>query len=157
MHLKHFKPLLALTFLLCFGVGQIPASAQSWSNGYTYRRTITIDHTKVPNTDQANFPVLISGTYPYLATTINGGNVTSASGYDILFTSDANGLNPLAFNEESYNPSNGAVNFWVNAPLLSHTFDTVIYLFYDSYAVITDQSDPKDTWDGNYTGVWHLL
>ena len=27
-------------------------------NGYAYRRAITIDHTKVPNTDQLNFPVL---------------------------------------------------------------------------------------------------
>src|SRR5947209_8066968 len=36
------------------------------TSGYTYRRSITIDHTRVPNTDQSNFPVLISGTYSYL-------------------------------------------------------------------------------------------
>jgi len=30
--------------------------AQSWSNTYAFRRTVTVDHTKVPNTDQANFP-----------------------------------------------------------------------------------------------------
>ena len=29
---------------------------------YSYRRTFIIDHTKVPNTDQINFPVLISTT-----------------------------------------------------------------------------------------------
>jgi len=57
---------------------QSPAAAQSWANGCLYRRAITIDHTKVPNTDQANFPVLISGTYSYLATTANGGGVTNA-------------------------------------------------------------------------------
>jgi hypothetical protein len=34
----------------------------NWSNGYAYRRALTIDHTKAPNTNQANFPVLISGT-----------------------------------------------------------------------------------------------
>src|SRR6185503_17837001 len=37
-------------------------------NGYSYQRAITIDHTKVPNTDQTNFPMLISGVYSYLAT-----------------------------------------------------------------------------------------
>jgi len=30
---------------------------------YLYRRPIVIDHTKVPNSDQIAFPVLISGTY----------------------------------------------------------------------------------------------
>src|SRR5258708_39746480 len=36
-------------------VAQRPAAAQTWSNCYGYRRAITIDHTKVPNTDQSNF------------------------------------------------------------------------------------------------------
>ena len=76
-----------------------------WPNGYSYRRTITIDHTKVPSTDQSNFPVLFSGTYSYLATTSNGGNVTSANGYDIIFTSDqrrrSSGLSREAYGDSS--------------------------------------------------------
>ena len=51
-------------------------------NGYTYSRSITINHNKVPNTDQSNFPLLISGTYPYLATVANGGRVRNSNGYD---------------------------------------------------------------------------
>src|ERR1700722_7085448 len=100
-----------LFVLLC--VGFLPAAAQSWPNGYGYRRTITIDHTKVSNTDQITFPVLISGTYSYLATTGNGGNVTSSNGYDIIFTSDAAGINTLPFEQESYSATTGAVNYWV--------------------------------------------
>src|ERR1700730_13203819 len=115
-------------FLLCLLASLPPAAAQSWSNGYVRRRTITIDHTKVPNTDQINFPVLISGTYPYLATTSNGGNVTSANGYDIIFTSDLAGQNKLNFEQEGYNPSTGAVSYWVQIPTLSHSQDTVIYM-----------------------------
>src|SRR5713101_5801564 len=133
-----------------------PSAAQSWSNGYLYRRTITIDHTKVPNTDQMNFPALISGTYSYLATTGNGGNVTNANGYDIIFTSDANGSNPLAFERESYNASTGAVNFWVKVPTVSHSSDTVIYMFYGNSSVTTDQSNKMAVWDSNHKGVWHL-
>jgi hypothetical protein len=72
-------------------------------NGYSYGRVITIDHTKVPNADQVNFPVLISGTYSYLATVANGGRVQNANGYDIVFTSDAAGTNKLDHELESYN------------------------------------------------------
>ncbi len=128
----------------------------TWSNHYSYQRTITIDHTKVPNTDQTNFPVLISGTYSYLATTSNGGNVTNSNGYDIIFTSDAAGLNVLPFEQESYNASTGAVNYWVQVPTLSHTLDTVVYMFYGNSAVTTDQSNKNGTWDSNFKAVWHL-
>src|SRR5208283_5056266 len=31
---------------------------------FSHHRPIVIDHTKVPNTDRTNFPVLVSGTYP---------------------------------------------------------------------------------------------
>ena len=72
-------------------------TGSSWSNGYTSMRAITISHTQVPNTNQVNFPVLISlpaNTYTDLKTTSNGGSVTNANGYDILFTSDAGGTLP---------------------------------------------------------------
>src|SRR5271169_789990 len=144
--------LLSIILGLC-SVAPTPASA---SNGYSYSRPITIDHTKVPHTDQANFPVLISGTYPYLASTSNGGNVTSANGYDILFTADAGGTTPLAFEQESYSPSTGAVTYWVKVPTLSHTSDTVIYLFYGNASVSSDPSNKTGVWDSNYQGVWHL-
>ncbi|HYA64930.1 MAG TPA: DUF2341 domain-containing protein, partial [Candidatus Sulfotelmatobacter sp.] len=129
---------------------QASATPSSAFISYTYWRAITIDHTKVPNSDQVNFPVLISGTYPYLASTANGGNVTNANGYDIVFTSDASGNSPLAYEQESYNAATGAVNFWVRVPALSHTSDTVIYLFYGNSLVTTDQSNASGTWDSNF-------
>jgi RHS repeat-associated protein len=142
--------------LLCPLTCVRPAVAQSWSNGYAHRRTITLDHTKVPNTDQTNFPFLFSGTYSYLATTSNGGNVTNSNGYDIIFTSDATGLTTLPFEQESYNASTGAVIYWVQVPTLSHTTDTVIYMFYGNSGVTTDQSNKTAVWDSNYQGVWHF-
>src|SRR5690242_3758617 len=124
--------------------------------GYAYRRTITIDHTKVPNTDQSNFPVLISGTYSYLATVANGGNVQNANGYDVIFTSDTGCASKLDHEVETYTPTNGAVNYWVRIPTLSHTTDTTIYLCYGNASVTTDQSNKTGVWDANYKGVWHL-
>jgi hypothetical protein len=67
------KPILILAlFCLCSLAGQSPAAAQGWANGCLNRRAITIDHTKVPNTDQANFAVLISGTYSYASEQSHG-------------------------------------------------------------------------------------
>jgi len=128
---------------------------QTWANGCLYRRSITIDHTKVPNTDQANFPVLVSGTYSYLATTTNSGNVANANGFDILFASDANGASPLSFEQESYNPSTGAVVYWVKLATVSHTTDTVFYMFYGNSSISTSQSNKTAVWDSNYLGIWH--
>src|SRR5713226_8069075 len=150
------KPILILAFLcLCSAAGQFPAAAQNWANGCLNRRAITIDHTKVPNSDQANFPVLISGTYSYLATTANGGSVVNANGYDILFASDANGFTLLPFEQESYNPSTGAIVYWVKLPTVSHTTDTVFYMFYGNSSISTDQSNKTAVWDSNYLGIWH--
>jgi RHS repeat-associated protein len=125
-------------------------------SGYAYRRAITIDHTKVPNTDQSNFPVLISGTYSYLATVANGGNVQNANGYDVIVTSDTTCATKLSHEVETYNGATGAVNYWVKVPLLSHTTDTTIYLCYGNSSVTTDQSNKTAVWDANYKGVWHL-
>ena len=151
------KPILILALLcLCSLAGQSPTAAQGWANGCLNRRAITIDHTKVPNTDQANFAVLISGTYSYLATTANGGSVMNANGYDILFAADANGLNPLPFEQENYSPSTGAIVYWVKLPTVSHTADTVFYLFYGNSSISANQSNKTVVWDANYKGVWHL-
>jgi hypothetical protein len=127
----------------------------TWPNGYWYSGSITVPHAQVPNTDQANFPVLVSGTFPDFATTTNGGKVTNASGYDIVFASDAYGQNKLNFERQTYSPT-GQVAFWVQVPLLSHTTDTTFYVFYGNPSVTTDQSTPNQAWDGNYLGVFHL-
>ena len=157
MRRLNWKPILISGFfLLCLFAWITPASAQSWSNGYAHRRAITIDHTRVPNTDQTNFPFLFSGTYSYLATTANGGQVTNTSGYDIIFTYDAAGSTTLAFEQESYSASTGAVSYWIAIPTLSHATDTVIYMFYGNSSVATDQSNKTAVWDSNYKGVWHF-
>ena len=45
---------------------------------------------------------------------------------------------------------------WVNVATLSHTTDTVIYLFYGNSSVTTDQSNAGGTWNSNFMGVWHF-
>jgi type II secretory pathway pseudopilin PulG len=128
-------------------------------SGYSYCRSIIIDHTKVgtvSNTDQANFPMLFSGTYSYLATVANGGNVQNASGYDIVFTSDSAGNTTIPFERESYIATTGVVVFWVQVPLVSHSADTSIYMSYGNASINTDHSQATLVWDSNYKAVYHL-
>ena len=134
----------------------LDVSAATSFNGYAFRRTINIDHSKVPNTDQSNFPLLISGTYAYLATIANGGNVQNANGYDVIFTSDSGCATKLNHEVETYTSSTGAANYWVKVPTVSHTSDTAIYMCYGNANITTNQSNPAGVWDTNYKGVWHL-
>lgn len=126
------------------------------SAGYAYHRTVVIDHTKVPNTDQTNFPFLFNTTDPTFASVANGGHVSSPNGYDIVFSTDPNGLTKLDHELEEYNPVTGQVIAWVRMPTLSHTSDTMLYVFYGNSTIETSQQDPNGVWDSNYLGVWHL-
>ncbi|HNY39483.1 MAG TPA: DUF2341 domain-containing protein [Bryobacteraceae bacterium] len=100
--------------------------------------------------------MLFSGTYSYLAHTDHSGNVTSASGYDIIFTSDASGSTKLDHEIESYDHETGAVVLWVRIPTLAYASDTVIYLWYGKSSISTSQENKTGVWDSNFQGVWHL-
>lgn len=148
MRIKESRSLFAATFLVLIvaigavsfshGIKPVPLPPAAVRNalpplvpqgdGYAYRRTITIDHAKVVNSAQTNFPLLVSGTYSYLATPANGGNVQNANGYDVIFTSDSGCTTKLDHEVETYNATTGAVNYWVRLPSLSNTTDTTLYL-----------------------------
>jgi len=143
----------------------LPSAPASWnvtygvpSNTQAYKRAITISHANVQSTDQLNFPVLISipSTTPFLATTANGGEVQSSSGYDIFFTADQAGQQLLDFDVDNYNPSTGAASFWVRIPDLSHTTDTTIYIWYGIANVAYSLENRLGVWSNNYLSVYHL-
>lgn len=136
------------------------ATAHSRGTGpdgnYLHHRSITVDHTKVPNTDQTDFPVLVSGTFAYLATIANGGSVQNVNGWDIIFTSDEPGLNQLDHEIESYNATTGAVVFWVKIPTLATAGDTVIYIHYGNDSISASQENKTGVWSNNFALVTHL-
>ena len=141
------------------GTSESISSCPSTAGGngiYAYSKTITISPSQVSSGDQTNFPMLFSGTYSYLATTANGGKVTNSSGNDIIFTSDAAGTNILPFEQESYNPITGAVNYWIKIPTLSHSHNTSIYMFYGDANATTSQANAAGVWTNSYSGVYHL-
>ena len=139
-------------------IGTIQISSPISPSGFAQYRTITIDHTKVPNTNQTNFPVLISGTYSYLATEANGGKVQNSSGYDIGFytSSDCSTGNKMAWEREKYTATTGEVVYWVKVATLDHDDTTIFYMCYGNPYITTDQSAATSVWDSNFKSVWHL-
>lgn len=120
---------------------------------YSGVRPIVIPHSHV-TADLTNFPMVVSGTFPYLATTSHGGSVTSILGYDIIFTSDSGCTTKLNFERAVFNWTTGQSEFVVEVPAVSHTTDTTIYLCYGNSAVTTEQQ--SSPWDANYVTVNHL-
>lgn len=126
------------------------------SNGYSYLRSIVINHTKVPDSDQVNFPLLVSITDPTLKSTSNGGHVTNSAGDDIIFTSDPEGLTKLDYELEKYDSTTGQIIAWVRIPSLSHSVDTTLYMLYGNSSVSASQQNPNGVWASNFVAVWHL-
>lgn len=123
---------------------------------YTYRRSITVDYTKVQGSNQTNFPVLVSGTYSYLATVANGGKVQNSNGYDVAFYSDEALTTQLDHEVEKYVATTGEVVYWVRIPTLSYTVNTVFYMAYGDSGISTSQEDIPGVWDTNFQAVLHL-
>ncbi len=161
-NVSHTLTAVALDSLGNTGTASITVTVSNAATGgtggtsFSYQSSITIAHGQVPNTDQTNFPVLIEGVYPYLATAASGGQVQNANGYDIIFTSDSAGANLLNWELESYDPASGTVAIWVQVPTVSHTTDTALYMSYGSASITTFQGNKNGTWSGNYAAVYHL-
>ena len=125
--------------------------------GYLYRRSLTVDPTKCGASDSSGFTVLVSLTDTTLKTVSNGGHVQNANGYDIVFTSDIVGTTLLNWEVESYDSTNGILVAWVKLPTVSHTVNTVFYMFYGNSSISTFQGGATGTaWDANYLGIYHL-
>jgi hypothetical protein len=123
---------------------------------WLFRRSITIDHTKIPNTDQYNFPMVFAGTFDSLRLVETGGRVTDQNGYDIGFFSDATLSSSLAYERGFYTGSNGQCAYYVLLPTASSTIDGTIYLAYGNPSITSDLSVSSSVWDSNYVGVYHL-
>ncbi|MDQ6759688.1 MAG: LamG domain-containing protein [Acidobacteriota bacterium] len=124
--------------------------------GFGYRRTLTIDHTKIGATDNINFPVLVSLTDISFRTVANGGRVTNANGYDLVFFSDFGLTAKLDFEIEIYSATTGAIVMWVRVPTVSHTVDTAIYMGYGNAAIGASEENKTGVWDTNFVAVYHL-
>lgn len=121
---------------------------------FSYKRSVTLDHTKVPST-QSNFPVLIDVTHNDLKSTGNGGHVQSASGYDIRPYTDSALGTALTYQLAFYDPATGHVIMRAKIASLSSSVDTVPYLAYGDSGLSSDGSSTA-TWDSNFVSVYYF-
>jgi hypothetical protein len=145
---RFFVALLLIGGGLYYFFNVTQAEAAWRDSSWLYRKKITIDHNKVPNTDQTNFPVTIDHR------DIDLKNYAQTSGNDIMFTS-SDGTTKLDHEIEKWDKTTGELVAWIRIPTLSHTTDTVIYMYYGNSSA-ADQSNKTGVWDSNYKGVWHL-
>ena len=117
-----------------------------WNNGWSYRKNITIDYTKVQGT-QNNFPVLIK------LTDLNLSTKAQPDGDDIVFTDCYR--NQLNHEIEYYHSTSGELVAWVNVPSLSSTANTVLYLYYGNPSC-SNQENPVGVWNSSFVMVQHL-
>ncbi len=120
--------------------------SQWWKSDWTYRKAITIDHTKVSG-NPSNIPVLVDITDSNLASS------AQPDGDDIAFT-DANAVK-LNHEIELYNSTNGHIIAWVNVPQLPPTTDTTIFMYYGNSSA-PNQQNVSAVWGSNFVMVQHL-
>ena len=173
--MKKLYKFLSIPIILGLVIGSLALLPKSVSascgNGYSYCRTITIDHTKVGATteDETYFPWEASSTIATIATVGNGGHVQNTttetgSSYtgtvpaDLIFTSDSACSTKLNWEFESYNSATGNFVAWIanSSTALSHTADTVVYMCYGKSSVTTWQGNVNGTWNTNYVAVYHF-
>ncbi|MCK5332416.1 DUF2341 domain-containing protein [Candidatus Parcubacteria bacterium] len=154
-----FFPLDIINKFGNIAVHKADAAWYSVGGTWSYRKEITIDSTKVLNTDQLNFPILISHSDSALKHTSNGGKVTDLEGDDIIFIS-SDGNTKLDHEIEKYDNSTGEIVSWVKIPTLSSSADTTIYIYYANSAITTSQENISSVWDDggadNFKMVQHL-
>ena len=126
-----------------------------------FRKTLTVNGGQVSGGPLADFPFLFSTTDPDLRTTANGGRVTNANGWDIIFAtsltcadSTSCGGNKLDHEIETYNPAIGQLIAWVRVPSLDN--GTTLHVHYGDGAVVATTENRPGVWNAGYKGVWHL-
>lgn len=122
----------------------------AWLSGYSYRKKIIIDHTKVAGL-VFNFPVVVN-----ITNDTNIGSKALETGYDINFTLH-DGKSTLKYERVSFSISAGTCNalFFVQLPSLDNVSDKNIYIYYGK-SNATDIQNKMGTWDSHFKGVWHL-
>ncbi len=117
--------------------------------GYSYRRVVSIDKTKI-DAALTSFPVAVI----FTSSTIDFSKAQS-DGDDIRFT-DSGGTTTLNYERERHDATNGLAEYWVMIPSIvaSTTGTTTFYIYYGN-ASAENGAATTSVWDANYVGVYH--
>jgi len=133
----------------------VSGTVSSSGGGGTVFKAITIDHTKVANTDQTNFPMTFDITANWLKDASNGGSVANSTKNNIVVYLDGAGTTPAKYEIVTWDGSAGRVTGVVTIPTLSHTTNSQVWISAGNSSISTSQS-PSSCWDANFQRVWHM-
>jgi hypothetical protein len=169
----YFKRLPIIIILLLIVLpGKL--KAQAWMTGYSYRKKLTIDKSKVStristpdkppiNNDQIDFPVYIEITDRDLVFKNGscGSRIQDFEARDISFALSSTPTIPLKFQIDEYDPITGTLKCWVKISSLSARLTpsaaTEIYLYYGGSVLHNSQSAiALQTWNNDFSKVWHM-
>ena len=119
-----------------------------WLTGYSYRKKITIDATKI-DTTLTDLPVLVKLTNANFDFT-----KARSDGYDIRFT-ESDGETLLKYERERHDDGSELAEYWIKVPSISSSVDTDIYIYYGK-ADASDGENTTNVWDSNFKAVWHM-
>ena len=128
-------------------------SADTFANGYGYRRRIVLPTSAAKGGNHDNFPLWLELTSDWLRSTAQGGKVASADGHDLRFEL-ADGTK-LAHELELYDAAGGKLGAWVRVPQLRADTATELLLYYGKPGLTESEAQPTDVWS-DYLAVWHL-
>ena len=114
---------------------------------FAYKRTITIDNTKV-SASLSNYPVMVK-----LTTSNFDFTKVRSDGLDIAFYDTSDTL--LDFETEYFEDSTLGV-FHVRIPSVSSSVDTTFIMKYGDSKQSTDLSNKTGVWDSNFVMVQHM-
>ena len=120
----------------------------AWLSGYTYRRKLTIDSSKV-DSSLTDFPVTVIFTSSNLDF-----SSMQADGDDIRFT-DSDGTTVLDYEVERFDQSGSKAEYHVKIPSVSDSSNTIFYVYYVNTGA-TGGSNATGVWDSNFKMVQHL-
>lgn len=124
-----------------------PVAADWYNDSWAFRKMLTVDNSKVSgSTDFTDFTVLVS-----LSSDSDLSANAQADGDDIVFT----GTDGQKLSHELVSYSAGTLQAWVKIPTLYTDEDTSFYMYYGNPTAAAQQT-PRNTWDKDYKGVWHL-
>ena len=120
-----------------------------YSENWSYRQAITVDHTKV-GADLTDFPIAVRISDP--ANPVF--SKARSDGHDLLLTG-ADGTTKLSHERAVWDQTAKVMVLFFKASSLSSAADTVFYLYYGNPAS-GDQQNGPDVWTNGYRGVYHL-
>jgi len=140
--------------------------ALPFPQGWSRRCIMTINHTKIPTSDQSDFPVALiwNGSTGNLPEEVYNNSASSplSSGADIRFSSDIGGTNQLAFEIVTFTPNStiasARVEIYVKLPTVTTAADTTFYMWWNNPTAVASGViyGSQAVWSNNYLAVWHF-